>query len=232
MADDLGGLCVRCGRTYIVEACSGCGVRLTHLHAAAGTPCGDCLAAKLWQRIPAQVRAVFDEHVAADSLIQAVVTLREESGLPVSLQQAQDVFAWRRKQLHAAGQIPPPAPPVTLADLITTTQALPTRPVAIEASWDGDTQGWFVILSAVLDRPGPSHPDFDSIDIATLRQGGDLRLFNGAVPPWPEVRQAAGLGKALAAHCGVPFLPAPEEPDIGQPRWWDTVTPRDEPPHH
>ena len=52
-------------------------------------------------------------------------------------------------------------------------------PLAIEALWDGDSQGWFVNLCAVV----PIQHTHDSRILRTFRRGGDIRLFNGLVPP-------------------------------------------------
>lgn len=73
--------------------------------------------------------------------------------------------------------------------------------VAIEAYWDGDPQGWFLVLSALVDNPDwfdssgsepvdlPAgvHPRYEECPLHVLQgQGGDLRLFNGLQAPWPE----------------------------------------------
>lgn len=56
-----------------------------------------------------------------------------------------------------------------------------------------------------------------------LRHGGDIRLFNGHVPPWTEAQQATEQGQAVAQHVGVPFhFTSPTTPDVHLPRWWDT----------
>ncbi|MCW2916389.1 MAG: hypothetical protein JWN52_4457 [Actinomycetia bacterium] len=41
--------------------------------------------------------------------------------------------------------------------------------------------------------------------LAVIRHGGDLRLFNGLVPLWPEAEGARATGRALAIHFGLPF---------------------------
>jgi hypothetical protein len=93
----------------------------------------------------------------------------------------------------------------------------------VEALWDGDTQGWYVDLVAIVRRPGRHHDRFDEVPLSALRHGGDIRLFNGQVPPWPEARRAAEQGQAVAQHFGVPFhFTSPEAPDVDLPRWWDT----------
>jgi hypothetical protein len=56
-----------------------------------------------------------------------------------------------------------------------------------------------------------------------IRHGGDLRLFNGTVPPWPETQEAVETGSALARHFDLPFFfPSPDVPDLPAVRWWDT----------
>lgn len=38
-----------------------------------------------------------------------------------------------------------------------------------------------------LSRPGGAHARFDAVVLCRYRKrGGDMRLFNGVVPPWPE----------------------------------------------
>jgi hypothetical protein len=56
--------------------------------------------------------------------------------------------------------------------------------------------------------------------LAAIRHGGDLRLFNGQVPPWPEAQEAMTTGPALAEHFGLPFhFASPDTPDDEAPRW-------------
>ncbi|GIJ48047.1 hypothetical protein Val02_49330 [Virgisporangium aliadipatigenens] len=98
-----------------------------------------------------------------------------------------------------------------------------TAPVlAVEAFWDGDTRGWFIFLVAVVRRPGRHNDRFDEVPLTVLRSGGDIRLFNGQVPPWPEAQQAFEQGRAVAQQLGVPFhFASPQEPNEDLPRWWD-----------
>ncbi len=97
-------------------------------------------------------------------------------------------------------------------------RALPPSVAAIEAYWDGDTTGWIVILCALIEREDGTHADHE---IAFLRgDGGDIRLFNEAVPPWPEARLAAEVGAEVAALLGVPFwFPSPDRPEDDCPRY-------------
>lgn len=110
-----------------------------------------------------------------------------------------------------------------MAQIVARADGLPRRPVAIEAFWDGDTAGWFLVLVAILDGPGPRHSIYTEHDLAVLRgAGGDLRVFNGHVPPWPESVIAKEAGEALAKRFDVPFyFPSPDEPDDQCVRWWN-----------
>jgi hypothetical protein len=102
--------------------------------------------------------------------------------------------------------------------LVAKADTLSERPAAFEAFWDGDTGGWYVTLVAVL----PTGAGYRDHFLATLRDGGDLRLFNGQVPPWPEARRAGEAGAELAARFGVPFyFPSPGWPEDDCPRWAD-----------
>lgn len=86
---------------------------------------------------------------------------------------------------------------------------------------DGNTQGWFVVPVAIVRRPG-SHHHSDEVPLTVLQHGGDTRLFQGQVPPWPEAQQATEQGRAVAQHFGVPFhFASPAEPNDALPRCWD-----------
>lgn len=98
------------------------------------------------------------------------------------------------------------------------------RHVAVEALWDGDTDGWMLDVAVVTARGD----GFFAQHVGTLRYGGDLRLFNGQVPPWPEALVARQAGERLAGELGVEFyFPSPEQPDDDCPHWWarDAATP-------
>jgi hypothetical protein len=103
-------------------------------------------------------------------------------------------------------------------------RALDKQPVAIEASWDGDTVGWCVMLSGVLQGgPGNSEQGFYEVWLTSFRaSGGDFRVFTGQVPPWPEAQDAAVLGRELANQLAVPFFfVSPDFPEIDCPHWWE-----------
>jgi hypothetical protein len=106
----------------------------------------------------------------------------------------------------------------TREQLLAKAEALPERPVAFEAFWDGDTTGWFVTLSAILKNGTGYRDSF----LGAMRDGGDIRLFNGQVPPWGEAQLAREVGEELAVRFGVPFyFPSPNHPEEDCPRWWE-----------
>lgn len=105
-----------------------------------------------------------------------------------------------------------------LEDLLAKASALPMAPLAIEAFWDGDTNGWFVTL-AVVTKSEAGYQDSLS---HTFQNGGDFRLFSGEAQPWHEAPQAARIGQELAIRIGVPFyFASPEHPEDDCPRWWE-----------
>ncbi|NUP09496.1 MAG: hypothetical protein HOW73_25885 [Polyangiaceae bacterium] len=102
-------------------------------------------------------------------------------------------------------------------DLIERLRAMPSPVLAIEALWDGDTEGWFIDVCAVI--AGDASPR--SQVVRTISKGGDIRLFNGQVSPWPEAEEAAAFGRRLAEALGVPFhFPSPIHPEDDCPHWW------------
>ncbi|MEU4475687.1 hypothetical protein [Micromonospora sp. NPDC023888] len=178
-----------------------------------------------WHAIEPRLQTQIDELLCTGGLIQAVALLRREGGLrPLpGLYEAQDLLVERRAELGRQGLLPPATPPPTTAQLIAKAVAITAPIVAVEACWNGDTQGWYVLLLAIVSRPGRDHDRFDEVPLALLRHGGDIRLFNGQVPPWPEAQQAIEQGQAVARQVGVPFhFTSPEVPDVDLPRWWDT----------
>lgn len=109
-----------------------------------------------------------------------------------------------------------PTEPLDVGTLFAAVQALPVRPDAVEAVWDGDTDGWFVVLFAVTKDPQRE------FFLAQSRRGTDLRFFNERTPAWPEAEEADTVGRALAERLGVPFsFASPQTPDGDAPRWWD-----------
>ncbi|XVV08154.1 hypothetical protein ACQP2X_25225 [Actinoplanes sp. CA-131856] len=178
----------------------------------------------LADRLTADLRARVDELLCARSLFAALVLIRRDGGLrpPPGIYETQDFLHQRQQELDRLGRVAPKPPPPTTEQLIAKAAAITDPIAAIEAYWDGDTQGWHVPMVAVVRRPGRRHPAFDEVLLTIHDGGGDIRLFNGQAPPWPEAQQATVQGRAVAARFGVPFVFAsPGLPVIDPPRWWD-----------
>ncbi|WP_141584015.1 hypothetical protein [Actinomadura sp. WMMA1423] len=171
----------------------------------------------LWNRLPAEVRAQVDALVLDDQKLAAVKAVLDASREPrTSLHECSRLVAERCAALGRRFR-PAPSAPLDLEDLVAEVRALPRPPAAVEALWDGDTEGWFVVLVGVTLDPKTEH------HLATVRHGGDIRAFNGEVPPWPEAEEASRIGAALAGRLDVPFhFASPGEPDDTAPRWWDS----------
>ena len=111
----------------------------------------------------------------------------------------------------------------SLEDFLERATHCPGPSEAIEALWDGDSDGWYVRLFLVYreDKPdGTRYHDFYLGDLC--EGGGDLRIINGQVPPWPEAERAREVGRELAARLGVPFyFASPDHPENDCPRWWE-----------
>jgi hypothetical protein len=167
--------------------------------------------------LPVEVRARVDALVMKNQKIHAVKVVREGLSEPrAGLYECMDLVAERYADLGQRFNRSPTAP-FDLDALIVKVQALPDPPAAIEAVWDGDTEGWMVDLLAVTIEPRAEY------HLALIQHGTDMRLFNGQVPPWPEAEEANTVGRALAERFGVPFhFASPDEPDDTTPRWWDS----------
>lgn len=105
------------------------------------------------------------------------------------------------------------------SDILEAVASLPKRPEAVQALWDGDTTGWMVYIDAVFSNGG----SYQTTNIAVLRgDGGDMRLFHGSVPPWPEAQVASAAGLLIERQLKIPFFfPSPDEPEEECPNWWE-----------
>ncbi|UWE10222.1 hypothetical protein [Actinacidiphila bryophytorum] len=172
----------------------------------------------IWAELSATERSAVDGLIQKDHRIAAVQRLRKAFpvGSRPGLYEALEVVAERYRALGRRFERYP-TPPLDLLTLTEEVTALPRRTVAIEALWDGDTDGWCVDLVALTDDPPAEHR------LAIIRHGSDMRLFDGSVPPWPEAQEASTVGRALAEHLAVPFhFASPDEPGLESPRWRTT----------
>jgi hypothetical protein len=171
--------------------------------------------------MPSELAARLDTLLSEDREIQAFKLLWDALEPRPSLPEAQELVAARKDALGLAIRKPSPTPDVDA--LCTRLMSLEPKPVALEALWDGDTHGWFVVLEALLPVPSRENARYTAHQILVLAdEAGDFRLFKGAVPPWSEARLATSIGEELARRLGVPFyFASPDRPTISAPRWWD-----------
>ncbi|GII58997.1 hypothetical protein Pth03_73860 [Planotetraspora thailandica] len=171
----------------------------------------------LWNQLPVEVRAHVDALVYKDHRLHAIKVIRDSFEKPPDLYKCLDLVAERYADLGQRFSRSPTAP-LDVDTLTVKIRTLPTPPAAIEAVWDGDSEGWFVVLLAVTLEPRAEH------HLATAQHGTDIRVFNGEVPPWPEAEEAGVVGQRLAERFNVPFhFASPEMPDDTAPRWWDDL---------
>ncbi len=93
------------------------------------------------------------------------------------------------------------------------------KPLVLEALWDGDTNGWYVYLTLYTTTKILFWKKVHSHYIGTITLGGDLRLFNGQVPPWPEAELAKEIGQKAKEKYNLIFYFPSEEPNDDCPKW-------------
>lgn len=217
-------LCERCAARYVTSHCAGCQITMCHLRGSkGGSLCHACHADREIAKLPDRVWPRVDDALRTERRIDAMVSLRSELDASAGLYELLDLVDARLRHLRRTRPMDfPPPPPSRLPDrdsVLAKARELKHRPLAIEAYWDGDTTGWYLVLTALLPDAEGSRPR--EHHLAVLREGGDIRIFNGQVPPWPEASFASGLGHQIARDLDVPFyFPSPTEPEDSCPRWW------------
>jgi hypothetical protein len=102
----------------------------------------------------------------------------------------------------------------SLTKIVEKLRAIPSL-VALEALWDGDTGGWYIVLSAISES-GESHW------ISQLSRGSDFRLFSGEVPPWPEAEMVKEIHRRISVERPVElWFPSPDRPEDDCPSYRD-----------
>ena len=94
------------------------------------------------------------------------------------------------------------------------------QPIVLEALWDGDTQGWFIVLNLYLEKGIFLWKRQAIKHLGVVSFGGDIRLFNGEVPAWPEAELTKEWGQKANEKYGLTFyFPSDKEPDDDCPSW-------------
>jgi hypothetical protein len=153
-----------------------------------------------------------DHALTSEGVICAIKWLVDVHGSSIS-----EAHLFVVDRAHAIGYtLDPPEPDI--ADLRSKIAALGAPPLAIEAIWDGDSRGWLVLLLAIARSEAG---ELTELQLGQFRDPtGDMRIFNGQVPPWPEAERATSVGQALAEELHVPFhFASPDAPGTDGPRW-------------
>lgn len=110
---------------------------------------------------------------------------------------------------------------LTFEDVVVKIDQLNETPIAVEAQWDGDTQGWFIRMYVITQTNNNSSAlKFETHHLGIISLGGDFRLFTGTVPPFPEAKIASDIGKKLEEKYGIEFFfPSPIQPNSDCPKW-------------
>lgn len=97
----------------------------------------------------------------------------------------------------------------------------PAPPCAVEVFWDGDTGGWFIVLTLIYTDPAQAG-HYREHDLAVVGHSDvDPGMFNGEAPLWREAAWASEVGAWLAEQLGLPlYFPSPHHPEDNCPRWW------------
>jgi hypothetical protein len=98
---------------------------------------------------------------------------------------------------------------------------LPGKPIVLEALWTGDTEGWYLLLYLYTSTGWFMFQLQHRHLLSEITCGGDIRLFNGAVPPWPEAELAKEIGAKAESKYGLTFYMQSEEPDYDCPSWME-----------
>jgi hypothetical protein len=109
-------------------------------------------------------------------------------------------------------------------ELVQRIKAVNGVPQVLEALWDGDTQGWFLRLTLYHRRrtwwfKEIIEQHLSKAYLGVISAGGDIRLFQGTVPPWPEATLAKELGRLAVEKYDLEFYFPSEEPDDDCPAW-------------
>lgn len=110
----------------------------------------------------------------------------------------------------------------TFEDAVSKIEQIKGTPIAVEALWDGDTHGWFLMMFVIIKTKNRiwRASKIKTYHLGNLSHGGDIRLFNGTVPPYPEATLATEIGNKLSEKYNLEFFfPSPIKPDDSCPHW-------------
>ena len=95
-------------------------------------------------------------------------------------------------------------------------------PKVIEALWDGDTTGWFLVMYVIFEKKKLLTKYTSREQIGVIRKGSDIRLLQSKVPPYPESEIANRIGKYFHELYETEFyFPSPIHPDDDCPSYYE-----------
>ena len=144
-----------------------------------------------------------DELLFLDRWLQAVMFVRGVTAC--GLNDALDVVDRRKQKLGVDFSGSALARVSAFASLVKITEPI----CVIEGSWDGDSLGWFIRLTAITEQPSQFHPKYTQHGLCLVR-GMEA-----------QVARATALGEELAQAAQTTFSLTSVEID-DEKRWWDT----------
>lgn len=144
-----------------------------------------------------------DELLFLDSWLQAVMFVRGSTACGLS--DALDAVDSRKQKLGIDFSGSAFARVSAFASLDKVTESI----CVIEGSWDGDSLGWFIRLTAITKQPSQFHPQYTQYGLCLVR-GLDA-----------QVERAIMLGEELARAAQTTFYLTSIEVD-DEKRWWST----------
>src|SRR5262245_13091689 len=88
------------------------------------------------------------------------------------------------------------------------------EPTVLEALWDGDTGGWYLLRNLYVIVKSSDSVKSEVRHLGRVSFGGDMRLFTGEVPAWPEAELVKEWGRQANEKYGLIFyFPSDKEPD-------------------
>lgn len=93
-------------------------------------------------------------------------------------------------------------------------------PTVLEALWDGDTNGWFLILSLYAKTGNVFWGSEECHHLGVARYNKQPGIFKDDVPRWPEAALVRDWGQKAIEKYGLTFyFPSDKEPDDNCPPW-------------
>jgi hypothetical protein len=150
-----------------------------------------------------------DELLFADLRIEAIQAYRENTRL--GIHQSMDATEERKQYLMAKFPERFKSDAEYRAEAHDRLQAIRSKILVIEGSWDGDTWGWHIRLSAITEEPSWQHRKYTEYGLYSVC-GMDR-----------QVERAIEFGTELARSAGVDYYLTDDNTDYinYEKRWWD-----------